>query len=147
MAGIFFRGAADKYPWGQGGGINAGCMLLAPSPADFKQMVNEIAGESHPEHVSCAGPEQDYLSRYWASCWTHIGAEQNFKLHHIYFALSPDRPLYDYSKHYQTEEAEIEENNSKTKDVPPPARVEFLLHPERIKILRYSGALKQRSRP
>jgi len=87
----FFLGkAASKYSWGQGTGINAGVMLWQPSDAVFEQMAGEIAEINHPEHVRGNGPEQDYLSRFWADApWTHISVEYNFQLHQMFNSLHP----------------------------------------------------------
>ena len=32
---------------------------------------------------------KDYLSRYWADEWTHIGVEYNFQIHQMFNSLSP----------------------------------------------------------
>lgn len=61
------------------------------------------------------GPEQDYLSRYWADApWTHIGVQYNFQLHQMFYALHPD-------------------------SVHRAERVRLLGQPEEIKIVHYSG--------
>ena len=42
----------------------------------------------HPEHIRGSGPEQDYLSRYFASApWHHLDLRWNFQVHHMPFAL------------------------------------------------------------
>ena len=41
----------------------------------------------HPEHIPGAGPEQDYLSRFYAPSWTHIGVAFNYQLHHVFIVL------------------------------------------------------------
>jgi len=45
---------------------------------------------AHPEHCRGNGPEQDYLSRYWADApWSNLGVEYNFQLHQMFNALHP----------------------------------------------------------
>lgn len=88
----FFGGAdvGSKWSWGQGTGINAGVMLLQPNANVFQDMLREISEPAHPSHVRGNGPEQDYLSRYWADApWTNIGVEYNYQLHQMFFALHP----------------------------------------------------------
>lgn len=89
--GRYFFGG--HYPggwsWGQFGGINAGVMLLKPSLETFWQCMLEVSDPQHPEHINGNGPEQDYLSRFFASEWSHIDVANNFQLHQMYFALSP----------------------------------------------------------
>ncbi|CAK9112284.1 Uncharacterized protein R707 [Durusdinium trenchii] len=104
-----------RWSWGQGTGINAGVMLWQPNQDVLDQMLAELSEPNHPEHVKGNGPEQDYLSRYWADApWTYIGAQYNFQLHQMFFALHPDRVQY----------AE---------------RANLLQNPENIKIVHYSG--------
>ena len=62
---MFSKEDASKYSWGQGGGINAGVILLKPCSKTFDQMMLEVTSEIHPEHVPGSGPEQDYLSRFF----------------------------------------------------------------------------------
>lgn len=53
-------------------------------------MVSGVTSEVHPEHVPGSGPEQDYLSRFFAisgTPWHSIGVVYNFQLHHVPFAL------------------------------------------------------------
>ncbi|CAE7891227.1 unnamed protein product, partial [Symbiodinium microadriaticum] len=90
--GSFFFGGARPGPWGwgQSGGINAGVMLLKPSLDTLAHCLAEVADEKHPEHIRGNGPEQDYLSRYYASSWTHISVAYNFQLHQMYYALNPE---------------------------------------------------------
>ena len=85
----FFRGEDDEagWEWGQGGGINAGVMLLEPNETMYRQALQEIAAPLHPEHMPGAGPEQDYLSRFYAPWWTNISVIYNFQLHHVFFNL------------------------------------------------------------
>ena len=58
----FFLGEKDlPYPWGQGGGINAGVILLQPCSRTFAQMLSEVTSEVHPEHVL----ERTHQDEYW----------------------------------------------------------------------------------
>ena len=62
----FFRAEDDKAkPWGQSGGINAGVILLQPCAKTVARMLSEVRSEVHPGHVAGAGPEQDYLTRFF----------------------------------------------------------------------------------
>ncbi|CAK9051896.1 unnamed protein product [Durusdinium trenchii] len=104
----FFSGSEpDKtHSWGQGTGINAGVMLLAPNMADFLQMQAELREPWHPGHVRGNGPEQDYLSRFFADRpWRHISVENNFQVHHMFNALHPwlgDAERLVVCQNYQT---------------------------------------------
>jgi len=126
---VFFRGSTGGglSSWGQAWGINAGVMLWRPDEAERKQMLSEVLDTNHPSHVRGNGPEQDYLSRYWASSWSHIGAEYNFQLHQLYYSLHPDslrEPCYaDRNKFLYAQ---------------PPGEGIFVVH--------YSGSLKPWSR-
>ena len=75
------------WPWGQYGGINAGLLLLKPNMKDFYQMLTEVSASHHPERVAGNGPEQDYLSRYYASEWHHISVRYNFQPHQAFNSL------------------------------------------------------------
>jgi len=88
----FFMGQdPTKWSWGQGTGINAGVMLWQPDAEVFRTMQEEVAEPNHPSHMKGNGPEQDYLSRYWADApWKYIGVEYNFQLHQMFFSLHPD---------------------------------------------------------
>ena len=81
----------QNYPWGQSGGINAGLILLQPDYYVFQQMHSEVTCKNHPCHVAGAGPEQDYLSRFFAarrdSSWYHISVAWNYQLHQSIFAI------------------------------------------------------------
>ena len=81
----------QEYPWGQSGGINAGLILLQPDNYVFQQMLTEVTSKNHPCHVAGAGPEQDYLSRFFAaereSPWHHISVAWNYQLHQSLFAI------------------------------------------------------------
>ena len=81
----------QDYPWGQSGGINAGLILLQPDNYVFQQMLAEVTAKNHPCHVAGAGPEQDYLSRFFAaqkeSPWHHVSVAWNYQLHQALFAI------------------------------------------------------------
>lgn len=118
----FFAGTRpDGWSWGQASGINAGVMLLEPNQEVFLQMMAEVKDDFHPGHIRGNGPEQDYLSRFYADKWRHIGVSHNFQLHHMYFALSP--ACLD------------------TAD-----RKQYIFHPELIKVIHYSSEPKPWSR-
>ena len=91
--GSRFFGTEDyqDYPWGQSGGINAGLILLKPDDYVFQQMLSEVTCKYHPCHVAGSGPEQDYLSRFFAarkeSPWHHISVAWNYQLHQSLFAI------------------------------------------------------------
>ena len=72
--GRLFFGGSD-VDWGQTGGINAGVMLLAPNWSDYQRALREVCAPTHPERIPGAGPEQDYLSRFYAPHWTHISVQ------------------------------------------------------------------------
>eukprot|EP00927_Polykrikos_kofoidii_P071442 TRINITY_DN67704_c0_g1_i1.p1 TRINITY_DN67704_c0_g1~~TRINITY_DN67704_c0_g1_i1.p1 ORF type:complete len:1016 (+),score=179.34 TRINITY_DN67704_c0_g1_i1:75-3050(+) len=114
----FFAGSSSDWSWGQASGINAGVMLLKPSLETLKQQLEEVADLNHPEHIRGNGPEQDYLSRYFAGEWSHIDVTYNFQLHQMYFALSPESAL-DGSD-----------------------RSKLLSKPELLKVIHYSGEPK-----
>ena len=81
----------QDYPWGQAGGINAGLILLQPDNHVFQEMLREVTCKDHPCHVAGSGPEQDYLSRFFAaqkeSPWHHISVAWNYQLHQSIFAI------------------------------------------------------------
>jgi len=104
------------WSWGQAGGINAGVMLLRPDLETLKQTLLEVGDGSHPEHIRGGGPEQDYLSRFFANEWTHISVAYNFQIHQMYFLLG------DFAA-----------KDSKA------SRREFIKNPELIKIYHYSS--------
>lgn len=81
----FFGGPDDD--WGQMGGINAGVMLFAPDAKLHERALQEVTSSLHPERIAGPGPEQDYLSRFFASTWTHLSVLYNFQLHHVFFSL------------------------------------------------------------
>ena len=88
-----FFGAENyhDYPWGQSGRINAGLILLQPDHGVFERMLSEVTCKNHPCHVAGSGPEQDYLSRFFAaqreSPWHHISVAWNYQLHQSIFAI------------------------------------------------------------
>merc|ERR1711871_460738 len=86
----FFKGSLRNNPcsWQQAWGINAGVMLLRPDRRELDQMTFEVLDSKHPSHIAGKGPEQDYLSRYYADSWTHIGVEYNFQLHQMYHVVT-----------------------------------------------------------
>jgi len=123
---FFLGGTGTRKSWGQCWGINAGVMLLRPSEADLQQTLLEVLDPRHPSHVQGNGPEQDYLSRYWADSWTHIGVEYNFQLHQMYHVLHP--------RGFQDARLQLMQR--------------FVADPSRsgIHLVHYSGALKPWSR-
>lgn len=66
-------------------------MLFEPDKDLFAQMLVEVTSPGHPEHIQSGGPEQDYLSRYFAGQWTHIGLQYNYQLHHLLFSVTRGR--------------------------------------------------------
>lgn len=74
------------------GGINAGVMLFEPDKAIESLMEREVTDEQHPEHIYATGPEQEYLSRFFADKWRHIHSRFNFQL----FRLDPTEPLMKF---------------------------------------------------
>merc|ERR1712136_7404 len=72
----------------QRGGINAGVILLAPCSQTLSMMLAEVTSPLHPEHIPGTGPEQDYLTRFFASApWHALHVKWNYQLHHLPFAL------------------------------------------------------------
>eukprot|EP00930_Biecheleria_cincta_P023238 TRINITY_DN16818_c0_g1_i1.p1 TRINITY_DN16818_c0_g1~~TRINITY_DN16818_c0_g1_i1.p1 ORF type:complete len:768 (-),score=122.11 TRINITY_DN16818_c0_g1_i1:272-2293(-) len=105
------------WSWGQATGINAGVMLLQPKLETLNQCLSEVADGVHPEHIRGSGPEQDYLSRFFGSEWSHISVAYNFQLHQMYFMLGS-----------------IRETDGGGAD-----RFRFLKDPSLIKVFHYSG--------
>merc|ERR1719343_1505754 len=65
-------------------------MLWQPDLDVFRQMLDELSEQNHPEHCVGNGPEQDYLSRFWADApWTHIGSQYNYQVHQMFLSLHP----------------------------------------------------------
>ena len=79
--------AGEKDYWVQCGGINAGVMLLEPNAKLFKQAQQETLCPWHPSHIPGNGPEQDYLSRFYAHTWHHLSVKWNWQLHWTFHAL------------------------------------------------------------
>lgn len=116
----FFSGQKNdpEWSWGQGTGINAGVMLWRPDQGEFRRMRAELSEQGHPSHCKGNGPEQDYLSRYWAGTpWTSLGIEYNFQIRHMFGALSPD----------VAHKAE---------------RAAMISTPERVKVIHFSGEMR-----
>ena len=135
---FMFRTEDDpKWPWEQGGGINAGVILLEPCSKTFHQMISEVTSEVHPAHVPAGGPEQDYLSRFFAvSCtpWHSIGVPYNFQLHHVPYALNAVLRWREFMA-------------QSGEDIPDTAEVEWLparlrLSAEDIQNVHFSGEVK-----
>ena len=79
--------AGEEHHWVQCGGINAGVMLLEPNAKLFKQAQQETLCPWHPSHIPGNGPEQDYLSRFYAHTWHHLSVKWNWQLHWTFYAL------------------------------------------------------------
>lgn len=74
----------EKGIWNEPhGGINAGVMLLEPDAEVHRIMCEEVVEEWHPEHIYSYGPEQEYISRYFADRWRHLGLRFNFQLYRL----------------------------------------------------------------
>eukprot|EP00930_Biecheleria_cincta_P083360 TRINITY_DN72945_c0_g1_i1.p1 TRINITY_DN72945_c0_g1~~TRINITY_DN72945_c0_g1_i1.p1 ORF type:complete len:591 (-),score=122.48 TRINITY_DN72945_c0_g1_i1:496-2112(-) len=75
----------------QVGGINAGFVLLCPSTKDLQRMEFQLRNPGAcPGHLPFKnGPEQDYLTRFYAGQWHSLGIEWNFQLHHIAHCSRP----------------------------------------------------------
>ena len=111
------------WPWTQSGGINAGVILLQPDLGLFAKMKGEVTAVLHPEHIPGSGPEQDYLSRFFAATpWHHISVRYNFQPHHVPYAL----------EYYLRNHARL--------GTWLPMRLE--MRPEDIHNVHFSGALK-----
>ena len=100
-------------------------MLWQPNLQVFQEMLAELLEPKHPEHCFANGPEQDYLSRFWADApWHHIGVEYNFQIHHMFLCLHPDKARKEESKR----RCEVGAR-----------RVRLLETPELIKVVHFSG--------
>ncbi|CAE7198310.1 unnamed protein product [Symbiodinium natans] len=130
---FFSEGGWEPGGWLQSGGINAGVILLRPSQATFEQMLSEVTSEHHPAHIAGNGPEQDYLTRFFAADlqqpWRHIDVSYNFQLHHIPFAL-------EQVVRYRNQLCESQREDS---DWLPPR---LTINAEDIKLIHFSGELK-----
>jgi len=127
---FFLDGSWAERAWQQAGGINAGVILLRPSEVVFQQMLKEVTSENHPAHIAGNGPEQDYLTRFFAADlknpWRHIDVSYNFQLHHVPFALEKVIEHTSRDPEYQEEWK--------------PRRLN--IDPEEIKLIHFSGELK-----
>lgn len=74
------------------GGINAGIMVLVPDAEVEALMEKEVTDMWHPEHIYAQGPEQEYLSRFFADRWRHIHSRFNFQI----FRLDSTEPLMKF---------------------------------------------------
>lgn len=92
-------------------------MVLEPKLETLNQCLSEVADGTHPEHIRGSGPEQDYLSRFFGSDWSHISVAYNFQLHQMYFMLGS-----------------IQETDGEGAD-----RLKFIQDPSLIKVFHYSG--------
>ena len=135
---FMFRTEDDpKWPWGQGGGINAGVILLTPCSKTYDQMVSEVTTVWHPAHVPGSGPEQDYLARFFAisgTPWHSIGVAYNFQLHHVPYALDAVFRWREFT-------AQSDEDTPETSEVEwLPARLR--LAAQDIRNVHFSGDVK-----
>eukprot|EP00928_Gymnodinium_smaydae_P042363 TRINITY_DN28539_c0_g1_i1.p1 TRINITY_DN28539_c0_g1~~TRINITY_DN28539_c0_g1_i1.p1 ORF type:complete len:631 (-),score=52.82 TRINITY_DN28539_c0_g1_i1:111-1973(-) len=128
----FFVGEAGQesgdetdWSWCQGGGINAGVMLLEPNETIYRRALQEIKQPYHPAHIPGAGPEQDYLSRLYAPFWRHISVKYNFQIHHVFYNLEA---VLQWWQGGEQDEAYL------------PAR--FKLSLEDVAVVHFSGTLK-----
>ena len=134
-----FFGTEDyqDYPWGQSGGINAGVILLQPDCNVFQQMLSEVTCKNHPCHVAGNGPEQDYLSRFFAarnkSSWHHISVAWNYQLHQCLFAI--ERVL-TWRSFFETKGQDVSEEDKEWL----PERLKMNL--EDIGVVHFSGEVK-----
>ena len=132
----FFLGHQEdaKCAWSTSGGINAGVILLCPCENTFREMMCELHAELHPEHLPSPGPEQDYLTRFFAaSPWHCLDVRWNYQIHHIPFALEYllrwYRKVLDYGD--TLSDADLEW-------LPP----RLAISPEDIGIIHFSGDVK-----
>ena len=154
----FFGGAHED--WMQTGGINAGVMVLAPDSVLHARALREVTAPIHPERIPGAGPEQDYLSRFFAPDWTHVSVLYNFQLHHLFFGLdaairaataihyeskvSEDmRDISSSSNHtFQSSECFSNANNFTDPIHTPWMPGRLMINLEHVKIVHFSGELK-----
>ncbi|CAD7954453.1 unnamed protein product [Amoebophrya sp. A25] len=64
-------------------------MLLAPNERHFEVMYSQVRDNNHPEHIPGNGPEQDYLSRFFADRWSSISPLYNWQIHQMFHELAP----------------------------------------------------------
>ena len=133
----WFRGEDDyQYPWHQGGGINAGVILLQPCEDTLARMIAEVTCEGHPEHMRGNGPEQDYLTRFFASApWHAMDVRWNFQVHHLPFALERFLQRYRYKLDQKGGHQEVELDRAWL-----PVRLRIDL--ETVGIVHFSGEVK-----
>ena len=62
-------------------------MLLPPNNRLHEQALTEVGQDYHPAIMPSAGPEQDYLSRFFAPFWTNISVNYNYQIHQIFYSL------------------------------------------------------------
>uniref|UniRef100_A0A7S4W6J3 Nucleotide-diphospho-sugar transferase domain-containing protein n=1 Tax=Alexandrium monilatum TaxID=311494 RepID=A0A7S4W6J3_9DINO len=87
-SGFFIGEGQGESCWQQGGGINAGVILLRPCRRTLARMGAEVTAAIHPEHLPGRGPEQDYLTRFFASApWHSLDVRWNYQIHHVPFAM------------------------------------------------------------
>ena len=124
------------WAWGQGSGINAGVMVLEPDKELYRRAMMEVKTPMHPEHIPGAGPEQDWLSRFFAPWWTHIGVSYNFQLHQVCYSME----AYMLSRAQQLAIARKWRTEINDHSVCLPARL--ALNPEDIHVVHFSGVFK-----
>ena len=82
--------AFDTRDRKQRGGINAGFVLLTPSLKDLARMQWQLrSGQVQGKIPFQGGPEQDFLTRFFANEWTAVGVQWNFQLHQLAFCSRP----------------------------------------------------------
>jgi len=131
----FFLGEANgDSSWWQGGGINAGVILLRPCRRTLARMVLEVTSEFHPEHLPGHGPEQDYLTRFFASApWHALDVRWNYQIHHVPFAMEL---VLEWRGHHLRAGGELSEQDRAWR----PRRLRTKL--EDIGIVHFSGDVK-----
>ena len=131
------------YPWGQSGGINAGLILLQPDYQVFQQMLCEVTCKNHPCHVAGSGPEQDYLSRFFAArkeCpWHHISVAWNYQLHQSLFAIEHALAWIAFWEK-KGQGHDLSEEGKEHKESWLPERL--VLNLQDIKVVHFSGEVK-----
>ena len=141
----FFRDEAGEdaaLNWCQGGGINAGVMLLEPNKMFYERSLQEVSQPHHPEHVPGAGPEQDYLSRLYAPWWRHISVEYNYQLHHVFYGIDA---ILEWESKKSKRRAELEQEeplDGQTEDGQDWRPTRLAVSVDDIKVLHFSGELK-----
>eukprot|EP00931_Biecheleriopsis_adriatica_P043612 TRINITY_DN24928_c0_g1_i2.p1 TRINITY_DN24928_c0_g1~~TRINITY_DN24928_c0_g1_i2.p1 ORF type:complete len:294 (+),score=41.09 TRINITY_DN24928_c0_g1_i2:1972-2853(+) len=100
-------------------------------------MYRDAKCKSHPAHIAGNGPEQDYLSRFFAArrdCqWHHIDVTWNYQLHHVPFSLER---LLQWRKRMQDAQREISQADAEWR----PRRMQ--LTDQEIGNVHYSGDVK-----